>query len=211
LNAECGVRNEERVCASVVFIPHSALRILHSLVPRHPWLDLDRPLIDAAGHALSLCKSLFAEPRGNLRAAAPKVAIDDNAAIGKRRELPDSHLNLAHRHQDGAANGDQLVFVRLAAVDEDSLVVRVEHRLGIAAGYFKGSLHRTDFSNRQVIQGDNREDAENAKSTSDYSKVQLTDQLFKSTSILNTTINTSAIFRVLCDLAVRLSFKATSA
>jgi hypothetical protein len=51
------------------------------LVSWHVWVDLLRPLVDAAGHALGVGKTVLAEPAGDAHAAAAVVAVDDDRLV----------------------------------------------------------------------------------------------------------------------------------
>ena len=96
---------------------------LKSSVPRHSRLNFDGPLVDAAGHALSVREPLLAEPSGDPRAPPAMMAVDDDPRARERRQLIDPLLNLAHRHEPRPVDRDQEMLVGFAAVEQDDLAV----------------------------------------------------------------------------------------
>ena len=74
-----------------------------ALIPHHPRLDLHRPAVDAARHALGLGEALPSQPRGDLGNAHAVVAVDEDRTLAVRLEFPNAGRGLAHRQQHCAS------------------------------------------------------------------------------------------------------------
>ena len=116
-------------------------------VPRQTRINLDRPLIDSARHALSFRESLLTQPVDDSQAASAVMAMDNDVGVALRFQFRDPALNLAHRQQLGLRNRDGLMFVRLATIQKHKLVAGIQPSLHLNASHFQwnGALWSRHF------------------------------------------------------------------
>lgn len=97
-----------------------------------------RPLVDPSRHALGVGEALVAEPGCDLGAAAAVVTVDHQGDALVGGELGHAGGELAHRDQLIPLDGDQLVLVGLAAVDQRQSPARGAKGVDLVAGDLEG-------------------------------------------------------------------------
>src|SRR5688572_13304901 len=111
-----------------------ALRIL-----RHCRVDVERPLVDAAGHVLGLREAVLPQPLDDPQAAAAVMAMYDDRRVAVRFQLGLARGDLAHRNERRGGDLRRSVLFRLANVEQQELFAGVEPLLNGATIDFDGN------------------------------------------------------------------------
>src|SRR5262249_5236010 len=99
----------------------------------HVRINLFRPLIDPAVHALGLRKALLAQPARDSKAAATQMTVHDNTTSTAGFKFAQPFGNFAHWQQNGLSNQSRRMLVHLAAIEQKHVVLCVQHSLDLAA------------------------------------------------------------------------------
>jgi hypothetical protein len=91
-----------------------------ALIPRHCWIDLIRPRVDAAGYGLACVEALLAQPVGYAQRARSVVAEDEQAIVGVEL-LVGARGYISHGHEQAAVNLGGCEFPGLTHVDQFAL------------------------------------------------------------------------------------------
>src|SRR5262249_7497775 len=112
---------------------------IHSLVLRHAGVDLLAPGEDAALHVANVLEAVG--PQDAAGAGAPHTCIAVDYDIGVGVEFPEALADFTERNELGPGDVADLVFVRLADIDEHEVIAAIQHLLhfghfDLAFGHF---------------------------------------------------------------------------
>ncbi len=109
------------------------------------------PLVDATGHTLRVGKTTFSQLLCDPQASSAVVSVNNDAFVFEFGNFIQSFASLLHRNQNATFDIAVVIFVGLAAVNQDHFFIRVHELLGILNVNFQFVIQFISFENLGLL------------------------------------------------------------